>query len=1544
MIVDDPNAAALYELADALDLGLGKFSLHLVRCRYRALRSHLADQLQQICRDEFDLEIERVTLEPSAQNLYTSIQKALGAEREMLGDLHQPHQPQALMVLGLEQVTDLDQVLGATENVREEFRKHFQFPLVLWLDSDTSIQFTRQAPNFASWSPDLTDLAIASDALQNALHRGAEAIYTTLLKPEDSTLPSLLANMPTVGDFEAKELGLAVQELTERGLSVEPEQQAALNLAIAFHRANQNHEDLETPKALLQQSVQKQSVQIWDGRPQQSDEGINTGLKDGLKAGLVLFFLGRHLSWMADRQRRQGLEVVPEHWVDARDVLEQAIQHFRQGDRPDLVAKCLSVFQRVLTRVEDWDALEHYAHLGLELHQTYIYPRKLAYDYGFLSRVALERQQWHQTQTYATEAIAQVKAATEAEPWIHGLYLLHLAKAERALGKPEMAIAHLQEAQNYGDRFHPTTYCDILATLRQLRLEQKRYLDAFKLKQERLEVEKDAGIRAFVGAGRLGMAAQSLEGLEDVAPEIEASGRKQDLDQLRERIGRSDYKLIVIHGSSGVGKSSLVNAGLVPLLRKQRIGIQDNLVVLVRTYSTDWLADLAERFSQELQKLRRGSMAAMTLAPSPGSFSQEENPSSPGPFSQSGRREDEAELLRELALSEARVVRTVLIFDQFEEFFFANPDRLQWRQFFEFVGRCLAIPYVKVVLSLREDYIHYLLEANRLDSMSAVGHDILGRNVLYALGNLSLPHATAAIHDLTARSRFRLQSELIDQLVKDLGGELEEVRPIEMQIVGAQLQTMGITTLNAYQELGESPKEELVKGYLQEVVNDCGPDHHQLAELVLYLLTDERGTRPLKTRSGLEQELESLLPDEEALAPLELVLRVLCGAGVVVYLPEEPEDRYQLVHDYIAEFIRQQQGNKLVAELSEERQKREQAENLQRLTAEELTKARQVNSQAKRRLAVGTGVLLVSLMAAAVAVPMAIVAGNQASEAARREEQANEQFGEAQTELAQAESEKASADADVVAAREEVEQAKVELDELTEKNNASEAEIEAAEQRLAEAQQQFESAQQAQEEAQVALEDTRNLQQQAERERESAQTERAAAQEESQLARTGTRLERAGVAAIQRFEFQQTEGLLAALRAAFELQDMTQGKQIQTLENYPAASPLLATQTSLDKQQETRFEGHQGGVLQVSFSPDGTRVATRGEDGTARLWDLAGNELARFEGHQGRVSQVSFSPDGTRVATSSYDGTARLWALDGTELARFEGHQGGVSQVSFSPDGTRLATSSYDGTARLWALDGTELARFEGHQGRVSQVSFSPDGTRLATSSDDGTARLWALDGTELARFEGHQGGVYQMSFSPDGTRLATRGEDGTARLWALDGTELARFEGHQDSVYQMSFSPDGTRVATSSYDGTARLWDLAGNELARFEGHQGWVSQVSFSPDGTRLATSSYDGTIRIWLIPGSDPDPKRVIRGQQIAQYEGRLGTFSPDWRYVYIIQPGNALIDDDPDNERVTKWRVDDLDGLVARACDRLRGYLTHSPNVTNEDRAMCGIPPR
>jgi hypothetical protein len=174
------------------------------------------------------------------------------------------------------------------------------------------------------------------------------------------------------------------------------------------------------------------------------------------------------------------------------------------------------------------------------------------------------------------------------------------------------------------------------------------------------------------------------------------------------------------------------------------------------------------------------------------------------------------------------------------------------------------------------------------------------------------------IRQLTHAAQYTIAEDLIHRLVADLAAETGDVRPIELQVVGAQLQRADINTLDQYEAIGDRPKQQLVQDYLAYVVRDCGPPNEKLAWIVLYLLTDEdrdqRLYRPLKTREELEYELRLLeMPFE--VEQLSMVLDILVGSGLVFEIPEEPEDRYQLVHDYLVRYVRNVQTPGLMAEL-----------------------------------------------------------------------------------------------------------------------------------------------------------------------------------------------------------------------------------------------------------------------------------------------------------------------------------------------------------------------------------------------------------------------------------------------------------------------------------------------------------------------------------------------------------------------------------------------------------------------------------------------------
>jgi WD40 repeat protein len=326
----------------------------------------------------------------------------------------------------------------------------------------------------------------------------------------------------------------------------------------------------------------------------------------------------------------------------------------------------------------------------------------------------------------------------------------------------------------------------------------------------------------------------------------------------------------------------------------------------------------------------------------------------------------------------------------------------------------------------------------------------------------------------------------------------------------------------------------------------------------------------------------------------------------------------------------------------------------------------------------------------------------------------------------------------------------------------------------------------------------------------------------------------------------------------------------------------------------THLHGHTDSVWSVAFSSDGKMLASGSADGTIRLWNVATHQPLgeALSDHTGDVYSVAFSPDGKVLAWGTAYGTITLLNVAtrrplGQPLT---GHARAVNSVAFSPDGKTLASGSLDATIRLWDVtSGLPLGQpLAGHTSDVYSVAFSSDGKTLASGSADGTIRLWDVAtrrqiGQPLT---GHTGSVWSVSFSPTplgggtGSKvLASGSSDATIRLWDVaTGKPLNQpITGHRGPVWSVTFSPDGMALASGSSDGTARLWDVTtGKPLGQpFTSPAGQVNSVAFSPNGQILASAGKDGIIRLWNIA------TRPLLGQPITGITGQVNSvaFSPD-----------------------------------------------------------------
>ena len=255
----------------------------------------------------------------------------------------------------------------------------------------------------------------------------------------------------------------------------------------------------------------------------------------------------------------------------------------------------------------------------------------------------------------------------------------------------------------------------------------------------------------------------------------------------------------------------------------------------------------------------------------------------------------------------------------------------------------------------------------------------------------------------------------------------------------------------------------------------------------------------------------------------------------------------------------------------------------------------------------------------------------------------------------------------------------------------------------------------------------------------------------------------------------------------------------------------------------------------VSFSPNGQILASGGEDGLIRLWDVStGEHKTTFIAEHGRYLRVLFSRDGDTLASwGSYE--VNLWDVATSTHRKTSREYEDYANVSINGDGGILVNidnkndyirlldfiTGEEKKNYIRLLDfitGEEKKKLRGHTKKVESVAFSPDGKTLVSGSRDKTIRLWDVaTGKHKKTLKGPQKSIDSIAFSADGRMLATASRDNTVCLWdAITGTHKKTLAGHTAAVNGTAFSPDGQTIVSWSNDRTIRLWDIDTGELKK--------------------------------------------------------------------------------------------------------------------------------
>ncbi|GKV25562.1 hypothetical protein SLEP1_g34982 [Rubroshorea leprosula] len=320
--------------------------------------------------------------------------------------------------------------------------------------------------------------------------------------------------------------------------------------------------------------------------------------------------------------------------------------------------------------------------------------------------------------------------------------------------------------------------------------------------------------------------------------------------------------------------------------------------------------------------------------------------------------------------------------------------------------------------------------------------------------------------------------------------------------------------------------------------------------------------------------------------------------------------------------------------------------------------------------------------------------------------------------------------------------------------------------------------------------------------------------------------------------------------------------------------------SALYKSQD--IQAHEGSILTMKFSPDGQYLASSGEDGVVRVWQVVENESCNDPdipeidpsciyftvNHQSQLKPRFMDKEKVghmRSLRKTSDSACvifppKVFRILEKPLHEFRGHSGEVLDLSWSKN-NYLLSSSEDKTVRLWQLGSDQCLRVFSHNNYVTCVQFNPvDDNFFISGSIDGKVRIWAISTCQVVDWTDIRDIVTAVCYWPDGQGGIVGSMTGTCRFYNMLDNNLQLdaeicLSSKKKSVCRritgLQFSPqDSSKVMVTCADSQVRI--LQGlNVIGKYKGvynNVGNQTSASFTSDGKHIVSACEDSNVYMW------------------------------------------------------------------------------------------------